>query len=343
MYQFINDYSDGCHPKILEALSATNHTIQEGYGDDSYSQEAKELLKQEMQCDTAEIYFVSGGTQANLTIISSLLKPYEAVIAAQTGHINVHEAGAIEATGHKVCSVFSEDGKLTVAQIENILAQHEDPPHMVKPKLVYLSNATEIGSVYNKTELKTIHDFCKKQQLLLFVDGARLGAAIMAKAHPISLVDMARHTDIFYIGGTKNGALLGEAIVIPNQDLQTDFAYNIKQKGALLAKGRLLGIQFLTLFKEGLYYELAQHSNIVAMQLAQVIMDANYQLSQPAVSNQIFPIFPDQLAKIIQEKYHCYTWKRLNNNHTVLRMVCSWATPPEAIEDVKRTLEKFVQ
>lgn len=341
MYSFKDDYSEGCHPRILQALQNTNLIQQEGYGDDEYSIQAKNLLKQEMNCTQAQIHFVSGGTQANLIVISSLLKPYESVIAAHTGHINVHEAGAIEATGHKVCTSHSENGKLTVTQIAEVLATHEDPPHMVKPKLVYLSNATEVGSVYSKSELREIYAYCQEKDLYLFVDGARLGTAIMSQNSTISLSDMAKYTDAFYIGGTKNGALLGEAIVITNEKLQKDFAYNLKQKGALMAKGRVLGIQFLELFKDGLFFEMATHANAMTNELTSAIQEKGFKLLFPAESNQVFPIFPNKLATAIEEKYKCYTWQKVNSEETAIRMVCSWATKPEAITDFRAFIDSF--
>lgn len=340
MFYFKNDYSEGCHPSIIKALSETNATQEEGYGEDIYSKKAKELIRKEANAQQAAVHFVSGGTQANLIIISSLLKPYEAVISAHTGHINVHEAGAIEATGHKVCATFSKDGKLTVEQIEEVVRQHEEPPHMVKPKLVYISNATEIGSVYSANELKTLYEYCQTQELLLFIDGARLGAAIMANENTLSLSDMSKYSDIFYIGGTKNGALLGEAIVIPNKKLQVDFDYHLKQKGALMAKGRVLGIQFLELFTDKLFFKLAKHANNMAMRLAKEIQNAGYRLLVPPETNQIFPIFPNELAKEIQEKYGCYPWEKINEKELCVRMVCSWATPEEAITDFLNFLEK---
>lgn len=341
MYSFKDDYSEGCHPRILRALQMTNLMQQEGYGDDEYSVQAKDLLRNQMNCPQAQIHFVSGGTQANLIVISSLLKPYESVIAAHTGHINVHEAGAIEATGHKICTIHSENGKLTVAKIAESLAIHEDPPHMVKPKLIYLSNATEVGSVYNKKELQEIYEFCQANDLYLFVDGARIGTAIMAQNNAISLCEMGKYTDVFYIGGTKNGALLGEAIVISNEKLQKDFDYNLKQKGALMAKGRVLGIQFLELFKDGLFFEMATHANTMTSELVTIIREKGFELLLPEESNQIFPIFPNQLAKAVQERYKCYTWQRINEKETAIRMVCSWATQSEAITDFRTFINSF--
>lgn len=343
MYSFKDDYSEGCHPNILRRLQESNTVQREGYGDDTYSIAAKKQLKKLLQNPDAAIHFVSGGTQANLIVISSLLKPYEAVIAAATGHINVHEAGAIEATGHKVCAVETTDGKLTAAHIQQVLDTHQDPPHMVKPKLVYISNATEVGTVYNLAELKALYCFCQQRDLLLFVDGARLGAALCALQQTLQLADMKNLCDVFYIGGTKNGALLGEAIVLNNKKLYPDFAYNLKQKGALMAKGSVLGIQFFELFKDGLFFEMATHANTQALNLAEIIEQSGYKLLLPPLSNQIFPIFPDHLADFIQKKYKCYTWKKCGDNETALRMVCSWATTDAAVKNFAQALKDFTK
>ncbi|PVX52545.1 L-threonine aldolase [Balneicella halophila] len=341
MYSFKNDYSEGCHPNILKALAETNKTQQEGYGDDQYSIKAKELIKEIIRSKHATVHFVSGGTQANLIVISSILKPHEAVISAHSGHINVHEAGAIEATGHKVCTCYSQDGKLTPKQILEVVKEHNEPPHMVKPRLVYISNATEVGTVYNLNELQELSKCCKDNNLLLYIDGARLGVALITTAnYHLTLADVAKYSDVFYIGGTKNGALLGEAIVIPNKELQEDFPYHLKQKGALMAKGRVLGIQFLELFTNNLFFELAEHANSKAMQLVEIISDAGYKFLLTPESNQIFPIFPQKLAKIITDKYECYPWQVMNDNEVAIRMVCSWATSDEAITDFEKTLKK---
>ena len=230
-HNFKYDYSEGCHPRILEMLGQSNFIQREAYGEDEYSEQARGLIRQKLENDQADIYFVSGGTQANLLVISSVLRPHESVISAHTGHINVHEAGAIEASGHKVNAVYSEDGKLNIASIQKVLNEHHTIPHMVKPKLVYISNSTEIGSIYTKSDLEKLSVFCKQKNLYLFIDGARLGSALSSKDNDLSLADIARLSDIFYIGGTKNGALLGEAIVIMRDQLKEDFAYIIKQKG----------------------------------------------------------------------------------------------------------------
>ena len=242
-YSFKNDYSEGCHPSILTALSQSNLEQYNGYGEDAYSLQAVDLIKKKIKNPDAGVYFVSGGTQANLLVIGAVLRPYESVIAASTAHILIHEAGAIEATGHKIEAVPTLDGKLYPEDILTVLGKFEQV-HMAKPKLVYISNSTEIGTHYSRHELIALSTCCRDNHLYLFMDGARLASALCAENNDISMEDLARFTDIFYIGGTKSGALLGEAIVINQQALQKDFIYNLKQRGALMAKGRLLGNQF---------------------------------------------------------------------------------------------------
>ncbi len=264
IYRFTNDYSEGAHINILNALVESNLNQEIGYGNDSFCEEAKKLIKAKIKNENADIHFVSGGTQANLIIISSALRPHEAIIAASTGHINVHETGAIEATGHKICTVETEDGKLSVEHIKSVLENHSDE-HMVKPKMVFISNSTELGTIYKKAELEEISKFCKENNLYLHLDGARLGSALTSRDNDLTLDELSSLVDIFYIGGTKNGALLGEAIVINNDRLKEDFRYHIKQKGAMLAKGKVLGIQFVELFKNDLFFELANHAKIYTL------------------------------------------------------------------------------
>ena len=243
-YSFKNDYSEGCHPSILEALMCTNSSQQNGYGLDDYCAEAEKLILKKANAPHSKVHFISGGTQANLLVISAILRPHESVVSATTGHIFTNEAGAIEATGHKVHGVETVDGKLTPEHVQSVIEVHQNKPHQLKQKLVYISNSTEIGTIYTKNELENLSKFCKENGLYLFMDGARLGQALTAESNDLTLEDVAKFTDVFYLGGTKNGALLGEAIVINNPILQEEFGFHIKQKGAMLAKGRLLGIQF---------------------------------------------------------------------------------------------------
>ena len=339
-YSFKNDYGEGCHNSILKILADTNLEQQEGYGEDYYSIEAKRLIRKEINNNSADIHFVSGGTQANLIIISSLLRPYEAVISASTGHINTHEAGAIEAVGHKIISVDSDDAKLYVHHIQAVLDEHINPPHMVKPKMVYISNTTELGSIYSRKELEGLYSFCKKNKLLLFLDGARLGSAISSEHSDVSIEDVANNTDIFYFGGTKNGALLGEAIIITNDSIKEDFDYNLKQKGALISKGRILGIQFYALFTDKLFQNLASHANKMADKIADAIKISGYMFLNEPVSNQIFPILPNKLIAKLHNKYEFYVWKTIDNDNSAVRIITSWATEENIVDDFINDLRK---
>jgi threonine aldolase len=338
MYSFKNDYSEGAHPKILNALIESNLEQTDGYGEDIYTLRAIELLKEKIQLSNVDIHLLTGGTQTNLVAISAFLRPHEAAIAANTGHIFTHETGSIEATGHKVISIEVSDGKLNPALIKEALDYHTDE-HMVKPKLVYISNSTEIGSIYSKVELEDISSFCKENKLILFMDGARLGSALCSNKNDLQLSDLGRLTDAFYIGGTKNGALLGEALVICKESLKEDFRFHMKQKGALLAKGKVLGIQFLELFKDDLYFELATHANKMASLISKEIALMGYKFFSESSTNQIFPILPNSIIEKLQEKYSFYIWSKIDDNNSSIRLVTSWTTIEDAalafIEDLK--------
>ena len=332
-YSLLNDYSEGAHPKILDALINTNRVQQTPYGDDNFSNKAKGLIKNKIGSQNVDVFFVSGGTQANLIIISSALKSHESVISANTGHITIREAGAIEATGHKINSVVSSDGKLTKAAIIEVLKEHDFGAHVVKPKMVYISNATEIGTIYTKPELEDLSKFCKENNLYLFLDGARLGSALTASNNDLTLSDIASLTDVFTIGGTKNGTLIGEAIVINNDKLKEDFPFHIKQRGAMLSKGRILGVQFLELFKDDLFFDLAKHSNVMASKLTKAIKANGFKMSSNSTSNQIFPILPNQLIDELEKKFEFYRWSKIDNEFTILRLVTSWATEESKVDE----------
>lgn len=339
IHSFKNDYSEGAHPRILQALAETNLVQTDGYGEDIYCQKAIELIQEKIENSSADIHFITGGTLANIVVISSLLKPYESIISAQTGHIHVHETGAIESIGHKIHTVESVDGKLKPVDIQEVLDLHTDE-HMVRPKAVYISNSTEVGSLYSKKELTDLSQFCRANHLYLFLDGARLGSALTSKYSDISLAEIAELVDIFYIGGTKNGALFGEAIVITHPDLKSHFRYYLKQKGALLAKGRVLGIQFLELFKEDLYFQLAQHANEMADKLAQEIQNQHFKFLSLPQTKQIFPILPNHLIEKLQVNYGFYIWKKIDEQHSAIRLVTSWATQEKDIEGFVLEMKK---
>lgn len=330
MYSFKNDYSEGAHPQILNRLLQTNFEQTDAYGEDCFTLEAVRLLKQKIQRDDIDIHLFSGGTQTNLTALAAFLRPHEAVIAANTGHILVHETGAIEATGHKIISMEVSDGKLMPSHIQAAVKAH-DGEHMVKPRLVYISNPTEIGTLYIKQELEALRQACRQHNLILYVDGARLGSALCSEENDMQLADIAALVDAFYIGGTKNGALIGEALVICSDALKEDFRFHMKQKGALLAKSRLLGIQFAELFRDNLYFELAEHANSMAGILRKEIDKAGYPFLTHSTTNQVFPILPNRLIEKLQQRYAFYIWSTIDADHSSIRLVTSWATEKEAV------------
>lgn len=332
MYSFTNDYSEGAHPQILEALIHANFEQNIGYGLDKHSIHAAELIKKECNRDDLEVHFLVGGTQTNMTAIAHILRPHQAVIAADIGHINVHETGAIEATGHKVFAIPCDDGKLTVEKIKAALCFHQDE-HFVQPKMVYISNTTELGTQYTKEELAQISRFCRQNDLYLFLDGARLGSALTSPVNDLTMEDISALTDLFYIGGTKNGALFGEALIIRNDKLKQDFRFMIKQRGAMLAKGFILGIQFETLFSDGLFYELSEHGNRMVSLLRKELEACGCSFLAPSYSNQLFPIVSDTIAETLAKKYTFNIEKDLENGTKAIRLVTSWATKEKAVTE----------
>ena len=336
MYSFRNDYSEGAHPRVLQALADTNLVQTRGYGLDPYCTEAAALIRSLCAAPEAQVHFLVGGTQTNLVVLDSLLCSYEAVIAAHTGHINVHETGAIEATGHKVCTVLSPDGKLTPELVDPLVKGHSTE-HMVLPRVVYISDTTETGTVYTKAELTALREYCDANGLLLFLDGARLGAALTSPENDITLADLSRLTDAFYIGGTKNGALFGEALVMTAPC--PHFRWHMKQRGAVFAKGRLLGIQFKALLEDGLYFDLARHANALAFRLRDGIAALGYPFPVPSPSNQQFPVLPNPVVSRLQEMgYEFEIDHAVDPGHTCIRLVTSWATPEQAVEEFLRDL-----
>lgn len=340
MYSFKNDYSEGTHPRILKKITEINLQQAEGYGLDQYSELAKNILKTKIGRENVEIHFLVGGTQTNMTAIAAFLRPHEAIIAPATGHILVHETGAIEATGHKVISVATATGKLNIEQILAVLQEHTDE-HMVKPKMVYISQPTEIGTLYSQEELKKISELCKQKKLYFYIDGARLGSALVSDKNNTDLAQLAQLADAFYIGGTKNGALFGEALVICKTELQVDFRFHIKQRGAMLAKGQLLGVQFLELFQDDLFYQLARQANLMAQTLKTAIQELGYDLLVDTYTNQIFPIFDKKLIAILEEKYSFYTWQEIDAEHAAVRLVTSWATKEVIVQEFIRDLKQI--
>ena len=330
-YSFKNDYSEGAHPRILDALIKYNLTQQNGYGLDEYSLNAAKFIRDKCAAPNASVHFISGGTQANLTMISAFLRPHESVVSAHTGHIFTNESGAIEATGHKIHGVETADGKLRPQDVQNILDAHQNVPHQLKQRLVYISNSTEIGTIYSKKELQELYEFCQNKNLILFMDGARLGHALTAETSDMSLADIAKYTDAFYLGGTKNGALIGEAIIINNPALQDEFGFHLKQKGALLAKGRLLGIQFEELMRDNLYFELADHANRQAMKIKEAFEEIGCDFLAETFTNQIFPVLSAKQIDQLSEKYDFYIWKKIDSERSAIRLITSWSTTDETV------------
>ena len=338
MYSFRNDYSEGAHPQVLQALTDTNLVQTCGYGLDPICEEARDLIRSLCAAPEADVHFLVGGTQTNLTVIASLLQPYEAVIAAHTGHVNCHETGAIEATGHKVCVAHSPDGKVTPAMVESVLAIHADGgEHMVSPKLVYISDTTEIGTVYTKAELISLRHCCDEHGLLLFLDGARLGSALTSPENDLTLPELAALTDVFTIGGTKNGTLFGEAVImtVPCEH----FRWHMKQRGGMLAKGRLLGVQFLAILKDNLYFDIARHANEMAFRLRDGFLALGYQFPVPSPSNQQFPVMKIRTAeKLAAMGFEFQVERPIDSETTMYRFVTSWATPESAVDDLLNAL-----
>lgn len=346
MIYFNCDYNEGAHPRIMERLLETNMEQTDGYGCDIYCEKARKLIREKCNAPKAAVHFLVGGTQANSTVIKSVLRPHQGVIAAHTGHIAVHETGAIEAGGHKVLALEGTAGKITAKQIDDCYKAHVNDDsfeHMVQPGMVYISQPTELGTLYSLEELTAISQVCHSNKLILFVDGARLGYGLMAEDNDVSMADLAALCDVFYIGGTKVGALFGEAVVICNPAIQNDFRYIIKQMGGMLAKGRLLGVQFATLFENDLYMEISGH----AIELAEQIRAQLYALKVPFLveshTNQIFPILPDAVLEKLQENYiYCYQ-ERVDENHSAVRFCTSWATKESDVEALCRDLENIYE
>ena len=340
-YSFKNDYAEGAHPRILEAVTQSNLVQQSGYGLDDYSENAAVILKQKINNPKAKVFFVSGGTQANLIVISAFLRPHESVVSAATGHIFTNESGAIEATGHKVHAIETSNGKINSDDIQKILDVHQNKPHQVKQKLVYISNSTEVGTIYSKKELIDLYQFCQEKNLYLFVDGARLGHALTAETNDLTLEDFGKYTDAFYLGGTKNGALIGEAIVINNENLQEEFGFHLKQKGAMLAKGRLLGIQFQELLKDDLYFDLARNANRHAMKIKEAFIQIGTDFLCETFTNQIFPILTNNQIDQLSTNFDFYVWKKLDDKKSAIRLITSWATNDEIVEKFISEIESL--
>lgn len=342
MIYFNSDYLEGAHPAIMQALERTNLCQSVGYSEDEYCAAAREKIKAACQAPDADVHFLVGGTQTNTTVIASILRPYQGVLTAVSGHINCHETGAIESTGHKVLALPTDNGKITAQQVDEYFVWHRDNPdyeHMVMPGMVYISFPTEGGTIYSKQELTDIYAVCQKHGMPLYIDGARLGYGLMADACDLTLPELAHLCDIFYIGGTKVGALFGEAVVVMNPALKKHFRFFMKQRGGMLAKGRLLGIQFDTLFTDDLYFKIARHAMEMAYQIRDIFVSNGYSLFFDSPTNQQYPIVTDEELAIISKEFGSEYWERIQPNLNAVRFCASWATTQENVD----ALRKFIR
>lgn len=340
---FACDYMQGCVPSILEKMAQTNMEATPGYGEDKYTSSAIEKIRKACGKEKAEVKFLVGGTQANATVIHSLLRNYEGVISLATGHIAVHEAGAIEAGGHKVLCVEGKDGKIPASSVENYMQKFlgdETCPHMVQPGMVYISQPTEFGTLYSKKELQELSDVCHKYHLYLYVDGARLAYALGAEENDVSLEDLSSLSDVFYIGGTKCGTMFGEAIVVPDPNLIPHFFTSIKQSGALLAKGRMLGIQFDEMFTDDLYFEVGRKAVQYAKRIDSALKEYGYEMYLPTQTNQIFVNFEDHALSEIKKHVSVSFWEKTDATHTLIRLATSWGTSEEEVETLIKILKE---
>lgn len=337
MLYFNNDYSEGCHEKILEALVKTNYVQTPGYGEDDFCARAAEKIRTACGREDLGVHFLVGGTQANFTVIAAALRPYQGVLCAASAHINGHETGAVEGTGHKCLALPAHEGKITGKQVRDAVLAHRNDPsfeHMVQPAMVYISQSTELGTLYSRRELEELSGVCRELGLYLFLDGARLGYALAAQSNDLTLSDIARLCDVFYIGGTKVGALFGEAVVIGNPAINRDFRYMIKHQGGMLAKGRLLGLQFDVLMEDGLYLKIAEHADRLADRLRDALEALGVPFLVPGVTNQLFPILPDTVLAALGEKYVFCEQERVDESHRAVRFCTSWATREEAVDEL---------
>ena len=335
MIRFNSDYTEGCHPAILERLAATNMEQTPGYGEDAYCAAAAEKIKEACAAPEAAVHFLVGGTQTNVTVISAALRHYQGVITAVTGHINVHETGALESCGHKCLTIETADGKLTAEQIAAYTDAHYADAsfeHTVQPKMVYISNPTEIGTIYKKAELEAIYDVCKERGLYLFLDGARLPAALVAEGNDLAPADFAKYCDVFYIGGTKNGLLFGEALVITNDSLKPHFRNMIKQRGGMFAKGFLFGTQFKAYFEDDLWLTMARHAVTQAQRIQKAAAEKGYSLYAVSPTNQVFLVLSHAQIERLKQNFAFELNGRVDEDHEAARFVCSWATKPEAVD-----------
>lgn len=331
-YSFLDDYSEGAHPQLMQALVASNGTQESPYGNDRYCVEARQHIRRHLGREDVGVFFVPSGTSANAISIAACLRPHESVIAASSGHIVTRETGAVEASGHKIINCVPQDGKLTPQTICDALDANWHYPHMAKPRLVYISNATELGTIYSKAELTAISELCVQRGLILFMDGARIGAALTSSKCDMTIRDVLELVDVFWIGGTKNGALLGESVVVKDPLLAQDFEFYIKQHGCLLAKSRVYGVEFAELFRDTLYFDLARQGNIASQKLSNAIIGAGHQLLVATETNQIFAILPLGLIERLQQDFIFYVWEKYDADNAVVRIITTWSTDAARVQ-----------
>ena len=346
MIRFNSDYQEGAHPRILQRMLQTNLEQHPGYGEDECCAEARAMIQRACEAPEVDVHFLVGGTQTNFTFLAAALRCYQGAVCADTAHIAVHETGSVEATGHKVITLPQRDGKITAAQVDECCRLHFSDgshEHMVMPKVVSLSESTELGTVYTRAELTEMRAVCDKWKLWLYVDGARLGYAMASEACDVDLPFLARTADAFYIGGTKQGALFGEALVIVNDALKPDFRYVLKQKGGMLAKGWLLGIQFSELFRDGLYFELSDHAQALAMRLKAALTEWNVPFLVDSPTNQQFPVLPDAVLDALAEKYSFSEQQRVDATHRAVRFCTSWATQQAQLDALISDLRALLE
>ena len=335
MLHFESDYSDGAHPLVIERLVQTNIIKTSTYGSDEFSVAARDKIRTVCNAPDAQVFFLVGGTQTNATVIDALIKPYQGVISPDTGHIFTHEAGAVEYTGHKIISVKGRDGEINSAQIEKLMKEYEtdsSKDHLVMPALVYISQPTEYGTLYSLKEIISISNVCKKHNLRLYADGARLAYALASEENNVALSDMAQLCDAFYIGGTKCGALFGEAVVFPKPDTVPCFFTITKQKGALMAKGRTAGLQFDVLFTDDLYRKIGKQALIQAEKIKQALLQKGYSFAVESPTNQIFVTIENSRVEQLSNNVHLTIWEKADKNNTVIRLVTSWSTTDDEVE-----------
>lgn len=335
MIRFNSDYQEGAHPRILQRLLDVNYVQNPGYGQDDFCARAEELIRAQCLAPEADVHFLVGGTQTNLTFLDAALRSYQGVLCADTAHIHTHETGAVEATGHKLLALAHQNGKVAAGQISEYCREYFSSsvkPHMVMPKVVYISNPTELGTIYSRDELLALRGVCDHWNLCLYMDGARLGYGLASPENELDLPFIAKTCDAFYIGGTKQGALFGEALVIVRDELKQDFRYFIKQKGAMLAKGWLLGLQFEELFRDGLYLDLSRHAVELALRLKAALRERNVPFLVDSPTNQQFPILPDGVLKRLDEAFSYSYQERVDAEHSAVRFCTSWATRGEDVD-----------